>query len=182
MNVRTLILAILHFTEASGYDIKKMSSDGPFSFFIDISFGSIYPTLARLEQEGLVACRVENHPGKPAAKVYTITDKGESELVIGLRQAPQKDIFKSEFLLQAMNAELIGAQALGDALGKRIAHMEANLEMLEGIVADCDHPATCWVINYAKHVMSSDIAYLRKNRGELIAIASEAAREPQAAE
>ena len=182
MNVKTLCLGILSFGDTTGYDIKKMSVDGPFSNFVDVSYGSIYPALERLTKEGMVLCREEQQSGKPDRKVYSITERGHAALLEALEEEPGPDRFKSEFLLQAMNAELIGAQALGDALGKRIAHMEANLEMLEGIVADCDHPATCWVINYAKHVMSSDIAYLRKNRGELIAIASEAAREPQAAE
>ena len=182
MNVRTLILAILRAKEASGYEIKKMSSEGPFSYFIDISFGSIYPTLARLEQEGLVDCRVEHHPGKPDAKIYSITEKGCAELVQGLRHPPQKDIYKSEFLLQAINAELTGPEFLVKTLDERISRLEGDLAMLEEIATDCDHPATCWVVNYGKHIMHADIAYLRRHRGELVAIAGARDSSSQAAE
>ncbi|MEO1142750.1 MAG: helix-turn-helix transcriptional regulator, partial [Pseudomonadota bacterium] len=54
MNTQSLILAILNFEDASGYEIKKESSEGAFSYFVDISYGSIYPTLAKLEADGLV--------------------------------------------------------------------------------------------------------------------------------
>lgn len=181
MNVRTLILAILNFREASGYEIKKMSSEGSFSFFIDISYGSIYPTLARLESEGMVECRAESHPGKPDRKIYTITGKGRLELVRGLSQPPQKDIFKSEFLLQAMNADLVGPEAVARAIGQRIEHLQADIEMLDGILGDCEHPATRWVATYARKVMETDISYLRDHREELVALAA-AAQSTQAAE
>ncbi len=182
MNVRTLILAILRAKEASGYEIKKMTSEGPFSYFIDISFGSIYPTLARLEQEGLVDCRIESHPGKPDAKIYSITEKGRAELVNGLRQHPQKDSFKSEFLLQAMNADLTGPELLARSLAERIANLEADLEMLESIAADCDQPAKCWVVDYGRHMMSCGIAYMRKHKNQLISVAGGQDSDPQAAE
>ena len=54
MNTQSLILAILNFQDATGYEIKKQSTEGPFSYFVDVSYGSIYPTLSRLEKEGLV--------------------------------------------------------------------------------------------------------------------------------
>ncbi|GIL03056.1 MAG: hypothetical protein BroJett030_29550 [Alphaproteobacteria bacterium] len=182
MNVRTLILAILNFCEASGYEIKKMSSEGSFSYFVDISYGSIYPTLARLEAEGMVAGRVESHAGKPDRRIYSITERGRAELVRGLSQPPQKDIFKSEFLLQAINAPLVGPDVMAAALAARIANLEAEIAMLDGIIADCDHPATLWVANYGKRIMTTDLHYLKAHRNDLVAIAGQAAGAPQAAE
>ena len=74
MSVRSLCLAILSFGDATGYEIRKESTEGRFSYFDDASFGSIYPALARLESEGLVTVREEPQAGKPARKVYSITD------------------------------------------------------------------------------------------------------------
>ncbi|MCG6859097.1 MAG: PadR family transcriptional regulator [Salaquimonas sp.] len=184
MNVRTLILAILHFKEASGYEIKKMSSDGAFSFFVDISFGSIYPTLARLEQEGMVACRSETHQGKPDSKIYSITAKGEAELKRGLAQGPHMDKFKSEFLLLAMNADLLDAEGVSGALAERMGQIEAKLATLDDIIARCDHPATCWVANYGRHVMRSGLSYLRQYGDELVSMTSPSSKKTrrQAAE
>ena len=95
MNTQSLILAILNFEDASGYEIKKESSEGAFSYFVDISYGSIYPTLAKLEADGLVEGRSEAQSGKPDKKVYSITDKGREEFISTLSVAPQKDKFKS---------------------------------------------------------------------------------------
>ena len=49
MNVRTICLAILFEGEASGYEIRKLSVEGEYSYFIDASFGSVCPALAKLE-------------------------------------------------------------------------------------------------------------------------------------
>ena len=81
MSVRSLCLAILSFGDATGYEIRKESTDGRFSYFDDASFGSIYPALARLESEGLVTVREEPQAGKPARKVYSITEAGHAELI-----------------------------------------------------------------------------------------------------
>ena len=49
MNVRTLCLSILYEEEASGYDIRRMCTEGNFAYFVEASYGSIYPALAKLE-------------------------------------------------------------------------------------------------------------------------------------
>ncbi|HHY48365.1 MAG TPA: PadR family transcriptional regulator, partial [Alphaproteobacteria bacterium] len=54
MNVRTICLAILYDEEASGYEIRKLVVEGEYSYFIDASYGSIYPALQKLEAEKLV--------------------------------------------------------------------------------------------------------------------------------
>jgi len=46
MSVRGLCLAILSYGDATGYEIRKESTEGRFSYFDDASFGSIYPALA----------------------------------------------------------------------------------------------------------------------------------------
>ena len=96
MNVRTLCLAVLFDTEASGYEIRKQSTG---SYFVEASFGSIYPALAKLEDEGLVTSRIENQEGRPAKKVYSITEAGRSELLDAMFQKLDPDVFRSEFLL-----------------------------------------------------------------------------------
>ena len=86
MNVKTLCLAILSFGEATGYDIRKFAADGPFSYFIESSFGSVYPALDRLWREGLIERRQERRPGKPSRNVYALTEAGRKALVEALHQ------------------------------------------------------------------------------------------------
>lgn len=156
--------------------------DGPFSYFIEISYGSIYPTLAKLELDGLVAFRTEQDSGKPERKVYTLTESGRQELVRSLGEPPQPDRLQSEFLLVAMTAEVSEKATLAAAVDERIARLEAELAMLAQHKAECSHPATAWVISYGEHVMSADLTYLRNNRDMLLALAGRGEDVTQAAE
>src|ERR1700754_4773090 len=97
MNIRTICLAILAHGEASGYDLKKHWEDGPFFHLGGASFGSIYPALARLEQEGLVASREETQPGKPPRRVYALTQAGSKAFLDEMSVTPERDVFRSHF-------------------------------------------------------------------------------------
>ncbi len=171
MHARTLILGILNFQEATGYEIRKLSTDGPYSFFAEISYGSIYPTLARLEADNLVTSRVEQDPGKPERKVYSITPAGHRAYCEAIAQPPAMDKIKSEFLLVAMSAEFIPREIVARAIEERIAHIKGQIEMIREHVSDCGHEGTCWIGAYGSHVMESDINYLLEKRSELLAIA-----------
>lgn len=171
MNTQTLILAILNFEDASGYEIKKQSSEGAFSYFVDISFGSIYPTLAKLEADGKVTCRIESQNGKPDKKIYSITDKGRQEFISSLAQPPALDKFKSEFLLFSMNANMAPTELLEQAIEDRIKHIKHELELIGSFGADCDIPLHNWVVNYGLHVKNADLHYLETNKDALIALA-----------
>lgn len=182
MNTQTLILGILNFGDASGYEIKKQSQDGAFRYFVDISYGSIYPTLAKLEKDGLVEGREESQSGKPDKKVYAITDKGRFEFINTLTQPPAPDKFKSEFLLVAMCADLTSEYVLKKALDKREIELEEMIEKVRAIRNDCDHPATQWITSYGLHVKRADLEFLRQNRDSLIAIAKQSEPLSEAAE
>ena len=173
MNTQTLILAILNFGDASGYEIKKFSTEGSFSYFVDISYGSIYPTLAKLETDGFVTCRTESQDGKPDKKVYSITDEGRREFVSALSTPPNSDKFKSEFLLVAICSDLTSADVVERAIDKRIGELEAKLEMIRSLREKCDHPATHWVSRYGEHIKTADLTYLRDNRDTLVALAKQ---------
>lgn len=182
MNTQTLILAILNFGDASGYEIKKQSSEGVYSYFVDISYGSIYPTLSKLENEGLVIGRSESQSGKPDKKVYSITDKGRQAFIAALAIPPAIDKFKSEFLLVAISAGLTQKQVLTNAIDARIVEMEKMLELITNLRADCDHPATQWITSYGLHVKGADLEFLKNNRDSLIAMAGQDYKLDTAAE
>lgn len=182
MNTQTLILAILNFQDASGYEIKKQSSEGVFSYFVDISYGSIYPTLSKLEADGLVFGRSESQSGKPDKKVFSITTKGRQEFIATLASPPAIDKFKSEFLLVAMSADLTSPEVITKAIDKRIIEMEELIKVITGLRVECDHPATQWITSYGLHVKGADLAFLRSNRDSLIAMAGKAIKLDEAAE
>jgi len=182
LNARTLILAILNQQAASGYEIRKMCVEGPYCYFIDISFGSIYPTLARLEADGLVTSRVEQAKGKPDRKVYSVTAAGRAEFVRAMAQPPARDVFKSEFLLVAMAAEFSTPECIAQAVQERTAFLESQVAMIREQIADCDHPGILWVARYGIHLMKCDLEYLKYHRDDLMALAASALPERVAAE
>ncbi len=75
MDIRTLCLGILTWGDASGYEIKKIFEDR-LSYFYEASYGSIYPALTKLTDDGLVSCRAEAQDKRPDKKVYAITPTG----------------------------------------------------------------------------------------------------------
>ena len=115
MNVRTICLAILYDGDSTGYEIRKLSTEGEYCYFVDASFGAIYPALAKLEDDKLVTSRVEQQDGKPAKKIYSITAPGRHEFINSLFEQLGEDEYRSEFLLFARfavrTAALAGAGA-----------------------------------------------------------------------
>jgi PadR family transcriptional regulator AphA len=66
----------------SGYAIKK-ATDISTRVFFPVSLAQIYPELARLESEGLLARREDPHKGRPRS-AYDLTAEGEEALVAWL--------------------------------------------------------------------------------------------------
>ena len=183
MNVRTICLAILNFREASGYEIKKLSTESQYAHFVDASFGSIYPALNKLESEGLVTSREERQAGKPARKVYSITDLGREELLTQLEQPPKEDVFKSEFLLIAMCAHLLDRSTVAAAIERNLEQMRAKVEMVEGIAETEKHlPTTVWMTRFAHTCMHAHIDYVEAHREELLSLAIQPRAMAEAAE
>ncbi|MEM1317188.1 MAG: PadR family transcriptional regulator [Pseudomonadota bacterium] len=171
MNVRTLCLAVLNCGDATGYEIRKLVSEGHFSHFVDASFGSIYPTLKALHEDGLVTQREERQDGKPDRKVYSISDAGRQAFLQNLRQPAQKDIFKSGFLLLAMCAELMDPEDIRTAIDRQIAHIESELTMIDSEVREVDMAGADWVGDYGRICLTAGLQYIRAKRGELEALA-----------
>ncbi|PVB63368.1 PadR family transcriptional regulator [Labrenzia sp. 011] len=178
MSVRSLCLAILSFGDATGYEIRKESTEGRFSYFDDASFGSIYPALARLESEGLVTVREEPQTGKPARKVYSITEAGRTEFIETLCEPQAPDTFKSPFLLIALNAANLPADVIRRAVERRKAQVHEELRLLTDMHKDeeCAHPGSDWTRDYGIACMNFTLAYLEENGEALIRIAENAAR------
>ena len=182
MSVRSLCLAILSFGDATGYEIRKESTEGRFSYFDDASFGSIYPALARLEAEGMVTVREEPQAGKPARKVYSITEAGRTEFIQSLCEPQAPDTFKSPFLLIALNAEQLPPDVIRRALERRKAQVEEELRLLTEIKEECNHLGSAWTREYGITCMKCTLAYLEEQGEALIKIAEDAARPAAAAE
>lgn len=97
MDVRSTLLGFLMYGNMTGYDLKKIFSLS-FSFFSGLSYGSIYPALKKMEQEGLISLQVEVQDGTPNRKVYSITDAGRTAFIHALKTSNPAERPKSPFL------------------------------------------------------------------------------------
>ena len=183
MNVKTLCLAILYFEEATGYEIRKMSTEGTYSHFVDASFGSIYPALTRLEQDGLVTFREAAEAGKPNRKIYSITDAGRAFFLESLYEKPAKDVYRSEFLMIAMCAEFLPKGVVTKAIETRVEQLEGEIELLKGINENQNSTSGIrWAASYGMDCMQNSLRHLSKNRKTLETLAGKNTTTPQAAE
>ncbi len=172
MNVATLCLAILHEGETTGYEIRKSSIEGEYAYFVEASFGSIYPALTRLETEGLVTSRVEQQEGRPAKKVYAITPLGRETFHASLFNKLDKDIYRSEFLLFARFASQLPASLVKARIEERLAELDAELEQIDNICRQQDsNPSDQWVANYGCECLKVARDHLATHMQELIDMA-----------
>ena len=103
MAIEHSILGMLSIRPCSGYDLKTEFEQGAATLLSASSFGSIYPHLKRLEQDGLIAVQeAEAHEGRHK-KVYDLTAKGWQELSNWLEQASAYPVpMRDEMLLKIL--------------------------------------------------------------------------------
>jgi len=96
---RFAILGLLSWQPMSGYDIKKYVEIG-LSYFWSESYGAIYPTLARLVEEGLADRQTDASRGRRRRHLYHITDAGRAAFLDWLEQPTAPPKLRSEFKLK----------------------------------------------------------------------------------
>ena len=131
MDVQTLCLGALTLGDATGYEIKKQFEEGPFSYFHQASFGSIYPSLGRLSDEGMVTCTAMSQDGRPDKKVYSITPLGVEALKRKLRKNPAHDRIRSEYMVMFFLADLLEGDHLREIFDDYLAYYRDNVECMK---------------------------------------------------
>ena len=182
MNVQTLCLAILHDNEATGYEIRKMSTEGEFGYFVEASFGSIYPALAKLEKAGFVSCRVEVQAGRPSKKIYQITKTGRLEFQHSMSAPLNEDIHRSEFLLFARFAHLMPPELVDKRVDERLAEIYATMLHINSQIKGGSHLGDEWVLRHAITILGTMRTDIAANKHELIKLAAAGANPSVPAE
>ena len=120
-NAKYVLLGLLSHNQMTGYDIKK-SVATRMSYFWDLSYGQIYPTLKELEKNKLITQKIEINPKGPNRKVYTINETGIKELQTWLAKPAKKEVHKYEFLLKL----IFGDQTTPEINRKHIEEFKAR--------------------------------------------------------
>ena len=176
MNVKTLCLSILFESDATGYEIRQLCTNGQCSYFVEVSFGSIYPALAKLEEAGFVTSHTQAQQGRPAKKIYSITQAGRDEFRNSLFEKLNEDVFRSEFLLFARFASLLPASLVKQRINERLEMLDQELDDLKmlGQTQNPDikpHGSNEWILNYGLNMRRVEIEYIKTHMNELISVA-----------
>lgn len=170
MDVRTLCLGILSLGDATGYEIKKMVAEGSFSFFSEASYGSIYPALTKLMDEGLVLCRTEQQDRRPDKKIYSLTAQGRTQLEEALEKRPGPDRNRSDFLAALLFAEAVAPERVDNLINERISEHREKIRQLNALVREAeDNSISQFVINYGIAMQQAALHYLEENKHLLTA-------------
>ena len=180
MDVKTLCLGLLSIGEACGYDLKKQF-ESIFKHFFPAGYGSIYPALADLAQNGLVSCREFPQEGKPDRKIYRITDKGRQYFRNALRTTTPQHKMRSEFLAMLYFADLIEPERLSVLLDERLAELRAAIVDIDEIEKAWDADTAVgarFVAGFGASVARAAADYIESNREALLEQTRESAVDP----
>lgn len=132
MDVKTILLGSLFDKSLSGYDLKKIFSLS-FAFFSGLSYGSIYPALKKLEQEGLITMKLEIQENAPNRKVYTITEAGKQAFLDSLKSPFGIERYKDALLMRMFFFEHLSKQERLDAAGDYLNQVKSVATQLEAV-------------------------------------------------
>jgi DNA-binding PadR family transcriptional regulator len=173
MDVRTICLGILTRGEATGYEIRKLFEDGGYQHFVEASFGSIYPALNQLTQDGLVHVRSEAQEKRPDRKVYSITPAGRSQFLASLMKPLPEDRHRSPFVFAMLFSHLLPPERVSEMLNGYIRQSEEKLAQLERTTADT--AGERFATEFGKAIYTAMIAFLQNHRADFEAAARPAA-------
>ena len=157
-----LILGVIGWYPCSGYDIKAEFEQGGAGMLSGLNFGSIYPSLKKLRDEGLVETVREGAAGRPRT-VHELTARGWDELAAWLEAPTDYPIpMRDELLLKmlfwgAALPEPEDRAPLVEQLGRR---RERTVELL-AYIADWPTNGVSTIDEYGMLVLD----YLRGHLG-----------------
>ena len=164
MDVKTICLGLLMDREFTGYEIQKKLKDDWVSLFFEASYGSIYPALNRLTEDGLVSCKAQSQDGRPDKKIYRITDKGREAFLDGLLEPVTDDKYRSDFMARIFFSGNLPPILVKRLLDERVRYHEAELTDLENINDGGMSEAEAFLSAWGELFHKTSLAFIRENR------------------
>lgn len=161
-----MCLGALMLGDATGYEIRKLYEDGPFTIIHKAGYGSIYPALQKLLDEGAVTVTDIAQDRRPDKKVYSLTATGRARFLDSLNTDPAPDRFKSETLFFLRFAHLLPVARQRVLVDDYIARNRALLAEMERAMADdlSPTPGRRLVCGAGRAVYQALIDYLEEYR------------------
>jgi DNA-binding PadR family transcriptional regulator len=174
-----VLLGLLAIEPMSGYDLG-LTIRQTVGHFWNESYGQIYPNLKKMADSGLVSCETERQKGKPARRIYSITEKGRERLAKWLEVPPQPEIPRNEMLLKLFFGEQVSPQVLIGYVEQMTKERRAVLEVLERaereeVDKNQQYPeAAYWrmAAHFGQMEMRAHLRWAKETLGELNKIAN----------
>lgn len=167
------VLAVLSVAPLTGYAVRDAVTTHLGAFWSE-SFGQIYPTLARLRADGLVATDAGDRGG---SSVHRLTPSGRERLVELMRQAPVSTPPRNGILLRLFFGNVLGAEACRALVAESRAVAETRLAALAAARAEAEHddpthrPYRLITISAGEHSARAAIAWADETLATLDALA-----------
>ena len=101
-----------------------------FSYFYNASFGTIYPTLSKMEKEGLITKESVIQEGRPNKNVYSITEEGQKQFRTYMYSPIQANEFKSDAMTRLFFGEFVEVEVIIEYLENGVSSTKTDLERL----------------------------------------------------
>jgi PadR family transcriptional regulator AphA len=135
VSLRHFILGVLTQQPMSGYDIRQVLNSVGW-LVGNPSFGSLYPALHALLNDGLVTVQEEDRPGRPARKIYSITEAGRQALQEWIEQPAGPYASARAFVMRLIVADSSSRAGLITQLHQRRAQVAAHCAALKQTVEE----------------------------------------------
>jgi DNA-binding PadR family transcriptional regulator len=156
------ILGLLKERPMHGYQLKKRLADTLGSFW-QVSYGSLYPGLKRLQREGAVEMIFPREQVGRRKNVYRITEKGEELFVELLEQAGQDATEDSGFRVRFAFFKYLKPETRIRLLERRRAFLEGRFSHLKESVQRLKEGIDSWTLSLMNRELAtteSDIRWL----------------------
>ena len=164
MDVKTLCLGVLAFGDASGYEIKKQLEEGPLAHFYRAGFGSIYPALGKLSEEGLVTCTETAQEGRPGKKTYSLTSAGREAFTRALRKKPAEDRIRSESLFMLFFGNFLETARRREIYEEYLAQYQQTVAYMQTVDLCGTEPCRQFVHGFGLSLYQAIITFMDENR------------------
>jgi DNA-binding PadR family transcriptional regulator len=156
------ILGLLKERAMHGYQLKKRLADTLGGFW-QVSYGSLYPALKRLQREGAVEMIFPREQVGRRKNVYRITDKGEALFYDLLQEAGQESWEDNRFRVRLAFFKYLKPDTRLRLLEKRRAYLEDRLSVIRASLSKARERIDAYTESLMRHGADSteqDIAWL----------------------
>ncbi|GAA0379714.1 PadR family transcriptional regulator [Bacillus horti] len=130
LQAKYVVLGLLYKRSMSGYDMKKQF-EKYFTYFFDASYGSVYPTLTKLEQDNCIVKHTIIQEDKPNKHEYEITSTGRELFEEYLNSPVLDDSIRADLCVRLFFGEFASKETVLKWMNERIKKNETIVAELQ---------------------------------------------------